>query len=121
MNRILALGALICAGVFAYVVGVRMSTEGMAVVIGVAFGVMASIPTSLIIAGVMRKANSETRSASPQVSPAPPMIVVTTPPPALQNQMNWQQPSRLESPATMQTRPVTRRFRVIGDAGEEEI
>ena len=48
------LSAIIFAAVLAYVVGLRLSESAMAVVIGVMFGVAASIPTSIILILALR-------------------------------------------------------------------
>ena len=54
MRRIIGL-AVVAGGItLAIVVGQRMSTDAMAVVIGVVFGVAASIPTSLLIVAATR-------------------------------------------------------------------
>jgi hypothetical protein len=72
------------AGLFvvalAVVIGKRMSTDAMAVAIGVVFGVAASIPTSLLIVAVSRRAQEreadQMRSLREQQRVAPPVIVV---------------------------------------------
>ena len=61
-------------------VGQRMSTDAMAVVIGVAVGVAASVPTSLLLVALMRRERAtgwraEPPAAAPQL-PQPNVIVL---------------------------------------------
>lgn len=127
MIRLFALTLLVFAGVMAIVIGERMSTESMAVVIGVVFGVAASIPTSLLIASLMRRATS---AATPPrqydnhpVQPQPPMIIVNPPAPAHQlypGEHAWSS-SGLHSPIeTTPLMPLPRRFRIVGADGTDE-
>ena len=57
--------AIVAGGVtLAVVIGQRMSTDAMAVVVGVVFGVAASIPTSLLIVAATRGRRDESRYSS---------------------------------------------------------
>jgi hypothetical protein len=105
----------------AVVIGLRMSSEAMAVVIGVIFGVAASIPASLLIVAVTWRREQRathyygTRRRSAHEA-LPPSVVIVNPggagsdhvyrPPAYlpQPEMQWDQPPR--------------QFRVIGDPDE---
>jgi hypothetical protein len=67
----------------AAIVGQRMSTDAMAVVIGVAVGVTASVPTSLLLVALLRRERTGSwRSESP-AAPAPqlqsPNVIVLNP------------------------------------------
>ncbi len=79
MKKLLAL-SIIAAGVtLAVVIGQRMSTDAMAVVVGVVFGVAASIPTSLLIVAATRGRRDDSRYSSAGVrsmgpDPRPPAI-----------------------------------------------
>ena len=55
----------------AFVIGQRMSTDAMAVVIGVAVGVTASIPTTLLLRAVQRR---ERRNGHADPQPSPPAV-----------------------------------------------
>ncbi len=82
--------AIVAGGVtLAVVIGQRMSTDAMAVVIGVVFGVAASIPTSLLIVAATRGRRDESRyssAAARSMGPDPrppavaPQIYVVSPP-----------------------------------------
>lgn len=66
----------------AVVIGNRMSTDAMAVVIGVLFGVGASIPSSLLIALLLRPRRVETPIADghiPSVQAQAPQIYLVQP------------------------------------------
>ena len=88
MRRLLAL-SIIAAGVtLAIVIGQRMSTDAMAVVVGVVFGVAASIPTSLLIVAATRGRRDESRYSStatrsigpdPRLPAVAPQIYVISP------------------------------------------
>ncbi len=67
-----------CAGL-GVVVGNRMSTEAMAVVVGVVCGVLAGIPTAVLMLVAMRardRKGSQTQPAQPSPHHYPPVIVV---------------------------------------------
>ena len=56
----------------AIVIGQRMSTDAMAVVIGVAVGVAASVPTSLLLIALLRKERQSFRQDAAREMPYPP-------------------------------------------------
>jgi len=100
----------------AVVIGKRMSAEAMAVVIGVIFGVAASIPTSLLIVAVTRRVQEreadQLRSLREQQRSAPPVIVVG---PTGGQAMPWFSPFQMPSMPDMEYAPAARRFRVVGE------
>ena len=53
----------------AVIVGQRMSTDAMAVVIGVAVGVAASVPTSLLLVALLRRERAGSWRAEPPAQP----------------------------------------------------
>lgn len=67
----------------AVIIGQRMSTDAMAVVIGVAVGVAASVPTSLLLVALLRRERAVWRSEPPSqpALPAaqPPQVIVLDP------------------------------------------
>ena len=72
------IAAIIFAATLAYVVGVRLSESAMAVVIGVLFGVAASIPMSLVLVFALQRGSAcrESRGSS---GPQQPTIIVAPP------------------------------------------
>jgi hypothetical protein len=107
VKKLVALIFIAFVVTLAVVVGNRMSTDAMAVVIGIVCGVGASIPTSLLILSVAsrREAKEERGQAS-----FPPVVIVN---PGNQGGQvpNYHQPPALP-PALSQGGP--RQFRVIG-------
>lgn len=55
MKRLAMLCLLVVLGVVTWVVGTRISEDALAMAVGVCFGVMASIPTSLLIVAAARR------------------------------------------------------------------
>ena len=104
---------LIFAGVLAVVIGQRMSTDAMAVVVGIIFGVAASIPTSLIVAMLARKTQArENEERFHRERSQPPVVIVapggTANPPWLNP---YQQPAYPKGGIV----PTSRDFHVVGD------
>lgn len=71
MKKILALLVLAFGVTLAVIVGQRMSTDAMAVVIGVAVGVAASVPTSLLLVALLRRERAEGSRGETPPAPAP--------------------------------------------------
>jgi hypothetical protein len=99
----------------AVVVGTRLSTDALAVVVGVACGVAAGIPMSvLILAALNRRADAGlARGATPgmpQPSSYPPVVVIQGGTPASNNVVPPYYPSSVEA--------APRRFRIVG--GDEQ-
>jgi hypothetical protein len=118
--------ALVAGSVtLAVLIGQRMSTDAMAVVIGVVVGVAASIPTSLLVVAATRARREPTQLPSPGPDPRPPAVdprpqiyVVTSPaPPASGSLPPWQQgnPHSILPPAGYGQMESARRFRVVGE------
>lgn len=105
----------------AVVIGLRMSNEAMAVVIGVIFGVAASIPTSLIVVAVAwRRERAVNNGNSPVRRPAqdalPPSVVIVNPG-GMGTAGPYRQPAYLPQP-DLQWGQSPRQFRVVGDPDE---
>ncbi len=114
-------GASLLAGVItlAIIVGQRLSTDAMAAMTGVVFGVAASIPTSLLIALAARggrRHDPPYRRDDYQPSPPAPQIYVVTPG-QLPAGSHAHAVSALPQPpgVPIVAEPV-RRYRVVGDA-----
>jgi hypothetical protein len=112
----------------AVVVGQRLSSEAMAVIIGVVAGVAASIPTSLIVVWVALRVRGDGGEVVVE-RPAPePKIVVVAPPAAAHSYAPQAGPSylpqadpRLTPRLPLGQQAYGRHFTVIGGAGEEEL
>ena len=73
MRRLIGVTILVAGVVLAVTVGQRMSTDAMAVAIGVVFGVAASIPTSLLVVAATRSRREEGyRPPRDELRPPPP-------------------------------------------------
>jgi hypothetical protein len=109
-------GAVAFGVALAVVIGLRLDQAALAVLVGLACGVGASIPTSLLIITVLRRwdargEESETRYAHydrQTIAPSPTVLLVTPPDRSLQ------------APPEARSRPMptARQFSIIG---EEEI
>ncbi len=105
----------------ALIIGERMSTDAMAVVIGVAVGVAASVPTSVLIVALLRRERRAWHE-QPQMPPSSsypqlqqPVIMLN---PAMFGQAgNQQQYVPLPPPEFTQDGGL-RRLRVVGDDDE---
>lgn len=80
MKRIIPFLFLGFGVALAVIVGQKMSTEAMSVILGVAVGVIASIPTSLLLVTIMRRERPLYRpTEQPLQPPAPPNVIVLDP------------------------------------------
>ena len=104
MKKVAIVGIIAFAVTLAVIIGKRMSTDAMAVVIGVACGVLASIPTSLLILAVSgRRGEREVQ----QRREYPPVVIVNP---------GGNQPRYLQPPfQTPVIQGQQRQFTVIGD------
>ena len=105
MKKVATVAIIAFAVTLAVIIGQRMSTDAMAVVIGVACGVLASIPTSLLILAVSGKRGE--REVRQQQRDYPPVVIVNPG----NNQPRYLQPPFQAPPIQEQER----QFRVIGD------
>ena len=87
MGRIGIVCALLLGLVFAYIFGTRLSSDALGLAVGVVFGVLAGIPTALIVLAAQRKhrrdeeeeieeQRSRTRGRLPDNGYQPPVIVI---------------------------------------------
>ncbi len=102
----------------AVIIGQRMSTDAMAVVIGVAVGVAASVPTSLLLVALLRRERAVWRSEPPPSQPAlpqpQPTNVIVLDPAQLWGQRNQQAPYVPLPPPDYGQDGGLRRLRVVG-------
>lgn len=105
----------------AVIVGQRMSTDAMAVVIGVAVGVAASVPMSLLLVALLRRERagswrSEPAASQPPVYPQLPQPnVIVLNPADLMGQRREPPYVPLPPPEYGQQDGGLRRLRVVGD------
>jgi hypothetical protein len=101
-----------------------MSTDAMAVAIGVVFGVAASIPTSLLIVAATRGRRDEGRYRQPDFTPPPmqapqPQIYIVSPNGATGQQAPWltggMQAQLPMPPGSYYTPEQSRRYKVVGE------
>ena len=104
MKKVVAIAIIAFTITLAVIIGKRMSTDAMAVVIGVGCGVVASIPTSLLMLAVTnRRGEREVR----QQRDYPPVVIVNPG----NNQPRYLQPP-FQAPLIQGQ---DRQFRMIGD------
>ena len=104
MKKVATIALVAFAVTLAVIIGQRMSTDAMAVVVGVACGVLASIPTSLLILAVSgRRGEREVQ----QRRDYPPVVIVNPG----NSQPRYLQPP-FQAPLNQEQE---RQFRVIGD------
>jgi len=104
-----------CAGL-GVMVGNRMSSEAMAVVVGVVCGVLAGIPTSVLMLVAMRARDrraAQAQPAQPQPHHYPPVIVVSPGGPQ-QLPSPYQAPDTVDGDWRSLSAP-RREFRIIGE------
>jgi hypothetical protein len=114
----------------AIVIGQRMSTDAMAVVIGVAVGVAASVPTSLLLVALLRKERSLSGGSGAFRQESPRDAQYGAYPPALPQQPNFivLDPSQFGARNSQMNTPLPppeyspdggmRRLRVVGSEDE---
>jgi hypothetical protein len=116
LRRTLMWGAIAFGVALAVVVGVRLDKAALTVVVGLACGIGASIPTSLLIVSVLNRRNVQRRERHRDLmTPPPPVVVVTSPSaPPTGHPGNW--PAEYTLPA-----PSQRQFSVIGEEETTEL
>ena len=81
MKRFLALCILVFVGVATWIIGSKLSADAIGVGVGVMFGVMAGIPTALLLLAGNRRRDAAERprqlDAPPGYPQQPPVIVLT--------------------------------------------
>jgi hypothetical protein len=117
---VLALAFLIMVGV---VIGTRMSSDALAVLVGVIAGVAASIPCALLLLAVTRRREPEVEVGmpypEPRRAPAPPPVIVVTGG-ASQPQFPYPGSYAYGGQYGGQQAGPQRQFRVMGTEGDDE-
>ena len=104
MKKWMVIGSLAFVVTLAVVAGLRLSRDSLAVVMGVIFGVAASIPTSLFVVALARR--SQGGRENPYPYGYPPVIIVNP-----GNDKRYL-PSGYSMPPLIESEP--RQFRIIG-------
>jgi hypothetical protein len=119
--------AMLAFGItLAIVIGERMSSEAMAVLMGVVAGVAASIPTSLIVVWIAAKFMLKPNEPTPVEPPRVVVMQQPTPQPASAPAYGYPAPQQYPGwgggPAypAVAAPPMPRKFTVIGGAGDLE-
>lgn len=110
MKTVLVAVVLVFAVALAIVVGNRLPVDAVTVIVGVVCGVLASIPTSLLILAVTGRRETRYEPLSQQTYP--PVVVVNAPPGTANNGQMW--PSHAMSWPAPQPPSGPREFRIIG-------
>jgi hypothetical protein len=104
---------MVFAVALAIVVGSRLPVDAVAVIVGVVCGVLASIPTSLLVLAVSNRRESRPEPASANGHAYPPVVVVNAPPGANQGVPMWGAMPAANWPS-MPPSAGPRQFRIIG-------
>jgi hypothetical protein len=118
MGKVAVLLLLVFVVTLAVVVGERMSTDAMAVVVGVVCGVAAGIPMSVLLMLALRRRDREAQEAmyaqtkAQYPGPNPPVVVIQGGAPAANL------PPPYYPVHTTVDEPTHRRFRVIGESDD---
>lgn len=121
MKKLIGLVLLAFGVTLAVIIGQRMSTDAMAVVIGVAVGVAASVPTSLLLVALLRRERAIWRQEPPPqtaLPPAPPANVIVLDPAQLWGQKGGQAPYVPLPPIDYAQGAGVHRLRVVGSEDE---
>lgn len=106
------------------IIGVKLSNDALAVIIGLVLGIIASLPVSLIIVfGVLHRDRSNLSPSQPGMQPGytnqPPVIVVNGGQHPAHGNYGYGSPPQMSQPATPNTPgvplPGQRQFTVVGE------
>jgi hypothetical protein len=114
MKTLFAIMGAVFAVALAVVVGSRLPVDAVAVIVGVVCGVLASIPTSLLILAVSNRRESRPESPARSEQSYPPVVVVNAPPGANNGASMWS--SVPAWPSMPPTGP--RQFKIIGQESD---
>lgn len=78
--RVIGLGIAVFAAALGVMVGHKLSSEAMAVIVGVVLGVVATLPVSVLLVVVLRKATQRPEPQQQSQQAYPPVVVVGTVP-----------------------------------------
>jgi hypothetical protein len=76
MKKFLAIAVLTVVGIMTIVVGVRLSTDALSIIVGALLGMMAILPTIALVAFLLKK-NQEAMASQASNAHQPPVVVVS--------------------------------------------
>ncbi len=119
MKRTLAIVGAVFAVALAVVIGNRMSADAMAVVVGVVCGVLASVPTSLLLIWALGRrgqpAGTEAGGGAGQRANYPPVVVVNPGPGYGYGAQGYGPPPTPPLDRSLPAPGSPRTFKVVGD------
>lgn len=77
MRRLVGLGIIVFFIVLGVLTGHKLSPESMAVIVGVIIGVVASVPTSILLIVLLRKSMQTSAPPPPQQPQYPPVFMIS--------------------------------------------
>jgi hypothetical protein len=121
MRQNISWGAIAFGIALAIIVGLRLDNAALTAIVGMACGLGAAIPTSVLVISAVRRRDTQkyTRASHnrwERATPSPPIVVLT--PPGSSTQMNNRDLVSLNYPPGG---PIRRRFSVIGENEVEDI
>jgi len=120
MKKTIAIAAIVMAAIMTAIVGFRLSTDALSIIVGALLGMIAILPTMALVAFLLKK-NQEAMAQPQQGFQQPPVVVVSggmMPPQYLQPQQQPQtQPGILPPPS----RSTPRKFHLMGYEDAERL
>ena len=110
LRRSLLWGVIAFGGILAIIVGVRLEQAALTAVVGVACGVGASIPTSILLVALLQRRRAQKERNRRRFAAQAPPVVIVTPQAASQYLEPNARPDDYALPV-----PGQRRFSVIGE------
>jgi len=113
MKKILLIGSFIILGVMTAIIGFRLSSDALSIIVGAVLGMTAILPTILLVAFLLKK-NQDAMAAQARSSQQPPVVVVSAgmmPSQFFQPQQQPQQSPPLLAPPSQS---VPRKFHLMG-------
>ncbi len=114
MKNLLAAVLMVFGLGLAVVIGSRLPVSAITVIVGVGCGVLASIPTSILIIAVTNRRESQPSRSFPATQTYPPVVVVNSPPNHLPGNQGWPVPQ----PSWNMSTPAPRQFHLIGQEND---
>ena len=123
MKKTLAIGFIVVVAVMTGVIGFRLSTDAISIIVGAILGMMAILPTVAVVAYLLKKNQEAMISTSPQPYQQPPVVVVSGGMLPQYSQPQMQQPQSAQAMLPPPTQNLPRKFHLMGyeDADRMEV